>query len=270
MLTIYLCMEYQSIDLDLDEKIIVKIDNNYHEGNIFFDDGMIAICRFDSYLIELDCSEKKKADLSILFDLFEDELSEVYGQIVEFYQDDDYLSIAEDIMKSISNKKVNRYCSKIIKLLGNESSLELVVEQLNQLQKDSKLLPSDIPMPQDKCIYHTTRSLFFIRGRKSRINQSIRRFTIAKRVLQYLIDDKYSIRLEIVSSQLKVLFHVSEDVYDKNIKLLETKKILSNGDGSMRINLPQAIYSNFSDEIIESELFIQLKDDLIEFLLCAL
>ncbi|OLS25403.1 MAG: hypothetical protein HeimC2_18600 [Candidatus Heimdallarchaeota archaeon LC_2] len=41
--------------LDLDEKIIVKLDK-YYPDNIFIDDGMFAICKFGTYLVELDNS----------------------------------------------------------------------------------------------------------------------------------------------------------------------------------------------------------------------
>ena len=262
-------MSYQSIDMDLDEKIIVKIDNSYYEGNIFLDDGMIAVCKFGSYLVEMDVSNREKINLTLLFDLFEDEFAEVYEQIIEFYDKEDFHSLAEDITKSISNKKVRLYCNRIITQMADESELEIMIECLNQLIEASSLSPSEIPLPEHNCIYHATRSLFFIRGRRSRTNPTIRRFTIAKKILQYLKNDKFTIRLEFIDSQLKVLFHVSEEVFDGDVKLTETKNILSNGDGSVRINIPRAICEQFMDKDIESKLYIRLKDDLVEFVLTS-
>ncbi|OLS20948.1 MAG: hypothetical protein HeimC2_35390 [Candidatus Heimdallarchaeota archaeon LC_2] len=256
--------------LELDEKIIVKLDK-YFPGNIFIDDGMVAICKVGSYLVELDISGRTKTDLSLLYELFEDEWAEVYGQIIEFYDYEDSYSIAEDIMKSISDKKVRRYCDRITKQIEDESDLEIKIELLNKLSEDCKLSLEELPQLEEDCIYHTSRNLFYVRGRKSRTNETIRRFTVAKHVLEFLQQGhKYTVRLEFSnkSNAPKVNFHVSEGTFDRDILYSKRKPPFSNGDNSLRLNTPKILLERLWNDNNEFEVFIRLIENEIEFLLC--
>ena len=70
---------------------------------------------------------------------------------------------------------------------------------------------------------------------------------------------------EIFNSNSKVLFHVSERGFDNNIVITDSRKLLSNGDGSVRINIPREIFDQFISYDAEYELFIRLEDESIIF-----
>lgn len=256
--------QYESI-MDLDENIIVKLEESYYEGNIIIDDGLIAVCKFDMYLVEIDVSEKNKIDLSILFDLFEDEFSQVYDQLIEFYAQDDVVAIAEDIISSITHRKIQHHCNQYLKQLQSEGNFEENIEVLNQLLIDSKLKLEDIPQPKIECIYETTRSIFEYRNRI--YPKPKYRFTIAKKILEYLKSDmEYGIKIELVHSNTKVRFQVITNMEETMPVISESRKMFPNGDSSMRVNFPPALFYNLVSLEYKNHIFsISLTDEDIIF-----
>lgn len=260
-------MENQSI-MDIDAPVIVKLDK-FYQGNIFIDDGMIAVCRFSSYLVELDISTRTKVDLSLLFDLFEDEFSEVYDQIVEFYEDSDFLSLAEDCITAVSSKSVQRYCRTTYKQLEKEDVIDARIELLNKLLVDSTLTPDKLPLPSENCIYHTERNLFEIRSKRSSKKNIIYRFNIAKKVYQYLMsDEEFSVRIELLNSKTKIRFHVSDGYFDKKLMFTESRAVISNNDGSLRVNFSPNTFERLSNIENPLDLFIYFMNNEILFSFC--
>lgn len=256
--------QYESI-VDLDERIIVKLDK-FYQGNMFIDDGMIAICKFDMYLVEIDISDKDKIDLSILFDLFEDFFSEVYDQLIEFYTPEDLISIAEDIIQSISHKSVMRHCDQYRKeLQSDQEEGKQSIEILNSLLRDSQLKPEEIPQPTINCLYETTRSVFEYKNRT--YPNPHYRFTIAKRIIEFMKSGlDCVVKIELTNSNSKIKFLVLDNIEQGDVIRAEKRKLFDNGDSSIRINFPPIIFLNLCDKDFRNHLFsISLKEDYVVF-----
>ncbi|MCE7736734.1 MAG: hypothetical protein GPJ54_17765 [Candidatus Heimdallarchaeota archaeon] len=276
-------MQYESI-ADLDVYVIIKLDRIYI-GNMFID-GTVGICKVASYLLEIDLEGKNDFSLNSLFDFFEDEFSDVYDQIAEFYDVGDYISIAQDILNSISEKSVLRFCLKIYKKLNYKNhSLDLTerVVLLNQLLEGSKLKDSDILSIEQDCIDHDYRNLF---PRKGRVDKNGGnkfggyRFTLSKKVLKWMNSDKHSIRIEFIDrGKIKqFIFHKSDDpIIGKEIER-HSRSLINNKDGvkngkeynsSQRVNLPPEVLRKITMKDLQIDLCIEMNGDKLEFILYA-
>lgn len=274
-------MQYESI-ADLDVFVIIKLDKIY-KGNIFID-GDLGICKVASYLVEIELDAIKDFSLTSLMDYFEDEFSEVYDQLIEFYYEEDYLSIAQDILKTISDKNVLRFCSKIYKNLNyNNHSLSLdeKVQLLNQILGGSKLKTSDIISTEQVCMEHDYRNLFPRDGRsykKGGKKFGGYRFTLSKKVLKWMNSKEHSIRLEFIDqgNAKQFIFHRSDDLIMGEEFERHSLSLFSNKDGkkngqtyqsSHRVNLPSEVLNRIINKNSQIDLYIELNIDMLEFVL---
>ena len=260
-------MEYESL-MDIDEVVIVRLDK-FYLGNIFIDDGMIAICKIGKDSLEVDISKKTSIDLSTLIDLFEDKYSQDNFELIEIYEEGDCTYLAKDCIAKIPHRSVQRYCMNTLKQLEQVDDLGNKIKLLNQLLSDSLLTPEKLPSPEKECLYHTTRNLFVAESKRSNKDTTIYRFTVAKRVYDYLIKgDDYSVKIELIDSNSKVRFHVYENLGDREIKMSESRRLFNNNDGSVRANMAPAAYEWISNPDNEFELYIDIKNDELIFSLC--
>ena len=77
------------------------------------------------------------------------------------------------------------------------------------------------------------------------------------------------VKLEFINSSApRVKFHISRGALDMKILYSETKSIFSNGGNNLRVNTPRTLLERIWKENNESEVFIRLINNEIEFLLC--
>ena len=253
--------------MDFDEPVIIRLDN-FFPGNIFVDEGMVAVLRFDNITLRVDISGVNKLNLLTLFDLFEEQFSNEYYNPLEIYAEDDYLSLAKDCIAKVPNKSVRRFCRGIYQKLEREGDFKTRIELLDKLLIDSTLSPEELSLKEEEnCLYRTERSLFKIRSRRSSKKNTIYRFTIAKKVYHFLQnkEGEYTVRIELSNSNTKILFIVYDHDIDKELKFTESRGIYSNNDGSVRVNFPPTAYERIKKHENELDLFIYLKNNKIVF-----